>query len=138
VIGRFPFVARLRDQVGDLAVFEREKVRQPGEYGSGDMARILPRADVVAITSTTIVNHTLAAILGLVTKEALVLLLGPSTPFAEELFGQGVDVLCGSLVADADKVLRAASQGGVTRQIRAVRRVAWWRDGSVRPGCDGG
>jgi hypothetical protein len=39
----------------------------------------------------------------------------------------GFDVLCGSLVLDPAAVLRAASEGAVTRQIPAVRRVSLWR-----------
>jgi uncharacterized protein (DUF4213/DUF364 family) len=87
---------------------------------------LLPQADVVAVTSTTIINRTLPGILGRVRPDAFVLLLGPSTPLAPRLFGLGVDLLCGTVVVDPEAVLRAVEQGAVTGQITGVRRVSLW------------
>ena len=131
VIGHFPFVDRLGPRCAELWVFERGTARQPGDHGAEDMPELLPRADVVAITATTLVNHTLSSVLSLVREHTFTLILGPSTPLAPVLFDLGVHVLCGSLVTDAEAVLREASQGAVTRQVRGVRRVNL-RGGHVR------
>jgi uncharacterized protein (DUF4213/DUF364 family) len=128
MIGRFPFVRRVRPQCDELWVFERGSARRPGDYGAADMPELLPQADVVAVTATTLVNHTLAEVLALVRADAFTLMLGPSTPLSPVVLDR-FDVLCGSVVVDAEAVVREASQGAVTRQIRGVRRVNLWADG---------
>ena len=126
MIGRFPFAARLEEACGELWVFERGGGKREGDFGAEMMEELLPQADVVAITSTTIMNHTLPEILGLVRPDAFVLMLGPSTPLVSRLFDFGVDLLCGTIIADPAAVLRAVEQGAVTRQITGVRRVCLW------------
>jgi uncharacterized protein (DUF4213/DUF364 family) len=87
---------------------------------------LLPQADVVAVTSTTIINRTLPEILDRLRPDAFVLMLGPSTPLAPRLFDLGVDLLCGTVIVDPQAVMLAVSQGAVTRQITGVRRVSLW------------
>ena len=128
VIGHFPFVDRLRPACQDLWVFERGPNRQSGDHGSEDMAELLPRAQVVAITATTLVNHSLHEVLDLVAPDAFTLMVGPSTPLCRTMFRFGFDLLCGSLVLDPEAVLREASQGAVTRQIAGVQRVTMARE----------
>jgi uncharacterized protein (DUF4213/DUF364 family) len=129
VIGHFPFVDRLRPRCGELWVFERGPNAREGDLGATDMGRLLPTADVVAITGTTLINHTLGGILALVREDALTLMLGPSTPMTPAMFGHGLDMLCGTVVTDPEGALRAAGQGAVTYQIRGVRRLVIAREG---------
>jgi hypothetical protein len=91
------------------------------------MDQLLPQADVVAVTATTLLNRTLPIVLAGVRPDAFVMLLGPSTPLTPVLFQFGFDVLCGTVVDDADAVLRAVEQGAVTSQIAGVRRVCLWK-----------
>jgi uncharacterized protein (DUF4213/DUF364 family) len=133
VIGHFPFVDRLRPLCRELWVFERPRNRQPGDHGPEDMAELLPKAEVVAMTATTLINHTLHEILELVSPAAFLLMVGPSTPLCGTMFDCGFELLCGSLVVDSEAVIRQASQGAVTRQIQGVRRVAMARGDDVRP-----
>ncbi|MFO8011204.1 MAG: DUF364 domain-containing protein [Dehalococcoidia bacterium] len=42
----------------------------------------MPRADVVAITSTSLINHTFEDLIQLCDANALVIMLGPSTPLS--------------------------------------------------------
>ena len=115
LVGHFPFVAHLRDQVGTLWVLEQ---RPRGDDLPAHAAPdIIPQADVVAITSTTLINHTLQDLLPLCRPEAHVLLLGPSTPLSPLLFGYGVDFLSGVIVEKIDAVLQAVSQGANFRQL---------------------
>ncbi len=129
LIGSFPFIPRLRTRVGRLIVLELD----PGadELPADSAPDILPRADVVAITSMALVNHTLEHLLGLCKPAATVLLLGPSTPLSPVLFEHGVDVLSGSVVTDIDRVLAAIKQGANFRQVHraGVRLVTMSRDG---------
>jgi uncharacterized protein (DUF4213/DUF364 family) len=126
MIGHFPFAERLERDCGELWVFERGDGRRPDDLDDDQMVELLPQADVVAITSTAILNRTLPEILHLIRPDAFVVLLGPSTPLVPRLFDLGIDLLCGTLVVDPEKVVRAVEQGAVTRQIRGVRRVTLW------------
>lgn len=126
MIGHFPFTEKLEPGCDELWVFERGKGRHDGDLGVDMMEELLPQADVVGITSTTIINQTLPEILGLVRPDAFVLLLGPSTPLTARLFDHGIDLLCGTIITDPDSVQRAVEQGAVTSQITGVRRVCLW------------
>jgi uncharacterized protein (DUF4213/DUF364 family) len=123
IIGHFPFVKRLREVAQELWVFELPGRARPGDITGEKIADLLPRADVVAITSTTLINHTLGEILDLVKPEAYTIMLGPSTPFSPVLFDYGLDAISGSIVIDRDQVLNCISQGANFRQVRGVRKV---------------
>ncbi len=126
MIGRFPFADDLRNDCDELWVFERGLNRRPGDFGDEAVDQLLPRADVVAVTATTLLNGTLATILAGLRPETFVMLLGPSTPLTPALFRFGFDVLCGTVIEDPEAVLRAVEQGAVTSQITGVRRVCLW------------
>ena len=129
LVGHFPFVPRLRERVGEVRVFERQP--QPGDLPAGALADGLPQAEVVAITGTALINHTLERLLTYVSKDAMVILLGPTTPLSPILFDYGIDALCGSVVMAIGPVLRVAGQGGNFRQVRraGVKTVTMFRPG---------
>lgn len=128
LIGSFPFIPRLRSRVGTLFVLELN----PGidELPAESAPDILPQADVVAITSMTVVNHSLEGLLKWCAPHAKVLLLGPSTPLSPLLFEHGIDMLSGAVVTDIDPVLNAVKQGATFRQVHraGVRLVTMNRD----------
>ena len=126
MIGHFPFSERLEHSCDELWVFERGTGMREGDLGGEMMEELLPQADVVGVTSTTIINRTLSGILDLVRPDAFVLLLGPSTPLIPRLFDHGIDLLCGTIVVDPQEVITAVEQGAVTSQIKGVRRVCLW------------
>jgi uncharacterized protein (DUF4213/DUF364 family) len=115
LVGHFPFVPQLRDQVGLLSVLEQDPAGD--DLPAGAAARIIPRADLVAITGTALLNHTFEGLLALCRPEATVLVLGPSTPLSPLLFDYGVDLLSGAVVEDVESVLRGVSQGANFRQL---------------------
>jgi hypothetical protein len=115
LVGRFPFVPRLRQRVGELMVLEQDP--GPDDLPAEQAPQVLPGADVVAITGMTLINHTLEGLLGLCSPEAFVILLGPSTPLSSLLFDHGVDILSGAVVTAIEPVLRIVSQGGNFRQV---------------------
>jgi uncharacterized protein (DUF4213/DUF364 family) len=121
LIGHFPFIPRLRPAVGELWVLEHRP--QPGEFPAERAAELLPQADVVAITGTTLINHTLEDLLPLCRSEALVMILGPSTPLSPVLFRHGATMLAGSLVVDPATALRCVGQGATFQQVEGVRTV---------------
>ncbi|MCD4750154.1 MAG: DUF364 domain-containing protein [Thermoanaerobaculales bacterium] len=125
MIGRFPFVDQLRSVCDELWVFEQDQ-RKADEYSERDLAEMLPKADVVAVSATTLINHTLPSILKWTRPEAFRMMLGPSTPLCPVLFDAGFNVLCGTVVEEPEMVIRVVSQGAVTQQIKGVRRVCLW------------
>lgn len=131
LIGSFPFIPALRSRLERLFVLELQPKND--ELPAEAAPDILPQADVVAITSMSLVNHTLENLLGLCKPAATVLLLGPSTPLTPRLLEHGIDVLSGSVVTDIDAVLAAIKQGANFRQVHraGVRLVTMSRDGTV-------
>ncbi len=115
LIGHFPFVDRLRSQVGALHVLELDP--RGDDLPAGAAPEVLPGAEVVAITGMTLLNDTLEGLLALCSPAATVLLLGPSTPLHPILFGYGVDLLSGAVVEDIDAVVRHVRQGANFRQV---------------------
>jgi uncharacterized protein (DUF4213/DUF364 family) len=115
LVGHFPFIPRLREHVGKLWVLE---LQPRGEDLSADAAEeVIPQADVLAITGTTLINRTFEGLMALRRSDALVLVLGPSTPLSPVLFDHGAHLLSGSVVEDIESVLRTVSQGANFRQI---------------------
>jgi uncharacterized protein (DUF4213/DUF364 family) len=128
IIGHFPFSEWLVDEVGKLSVFERGARLKPGDLPAEKMDEILPTAEVVAVSATTLINHTLASVMSIVDPGAFVLMLGPSTPMTPLLFELGFDALCGTWISDPLPALRAASQGAVLKQIDSGRQLVAWRE----------
>ena len=123
IIGHFPFVKRLRAEAKELWSFELPGRIRPGDFSGNEAKTILPQAEVVAITSTTLINHTLGGLLELIAPGAYRMMLGPSTPLSPVLFDYGFDALSGSIVVDRGQVLKCIGQGANFRQISGVRKV---------------
>ncbi len=121
VIGHFPFVARLREAFDELLVFEKRP--QAGDLEADRIPELLPRAEVVAITATTLCNRTLAEILACCRPDAIKLLVGPSTPLTPALFAVGFDYLAGSLAADPESVRESITRGFAFKQLKGIRHI---------------
>jgi uncharacterized protein (DUF4213/DUF364 family) len=119
LVGHFPFIPRLRPAVGQLWVIEQRPAQ--GDHPAEAAVDLIPQADVVAITSSALINHTLDDLLALCRPEALVMMLGPSTPLSPLLFNHGVNILSGSIVVDESAVLRTIGQGASFQQVEGVR-----------------
>jgi len=115
LVGHFPFIEKLKPELQNLWVLELNP--RPGDLPADRAAEIIPRADYVAITATTFINHTLQGLLDLCRPESRVMLLGPSTPLAPALFDHGLDVLCGTCVVDPQAVMLGVSQGASHHQL---------------------
>lgn len=126
LVGRFPFIPKLRQAVGELWVIEQRPAE--GDYPAEAATDLIPKADVVAITSSALINHTLDGLLALRRPEALVMMLGPSTPLSPVLFNLGVNILSGSRVVDEAAVLRTVGQGASFQQVEGVRLLTFRRD----------
>jgi uncharacterized protein (DUF4213/DUF364 family) len=124
VVGHFPWIPKLREKVQNLWVLE-ERLRE-GDLPSTDADRILPQCDVVGITGTSFINHTLEDLLALCEK-AFVVLIGPTSPLSSILFDYGIDAICGSKVVDGEKVIQSISQGATFKEMMGVKLVTLTR-----------
>jgi uncharacterized protein len=129
LIGHFPFIPQLRQVVSQLWVIEQHPAED--EYPTEAAARLLPQADLVAITGSALINHTLDGLLDLAQPGATVMVLGPSTPLSPVLFEHGATIISGTRVVDEDTVLRTVGQGAVFRQVQGVKLLTFTRDGEI-------
>lgn len=121
VVGHFPFVEKMGPAFASFHVLERAP--RPGDTPAAQAGRILPRADVVAVTASALANGSLGELLDLCRPDAFVLLAGPSAPFARCLFDFGVDAVCGNRVTDPEAVLRGVAMGLPYRALTGLTAV---------------
>jgi uncharacterized protein (DUF4213/DUF364 family) len=126
IVGHLPFVERVRHTAAQCWVVELYPQADdlPAQWADA----VLPQADVVALTGTSLINHTFDGLIGLCRPEALVILLGGSAPLTPVLFDRGVDALAGTRVVDVPGVVRAISQGATFRQIPGKRLLTMMRE----------
>lgn len=126
VVGHFPFIPSVRRAVGHLDVLEFDP--GPGELPTTAAAEVIPLADVVAITGTSLVNKTFDSLIEQCRPDAFVLVLGPTSPLSPVLFDHGVDLIAGTRVEDPELAMTVAGQGAIFRQMRGVRLVTMSRE----------
>ena len=128
IVGHFPWVPKLRAVAKRLWVIEQrpEEEDLPAEAAES----ILPQADVVGITGTSFINHTVEKLLEL-SKNSFTIMVGPTSPLSPVLFDYGVDVIAGVKVVEPEKTIRCISEGAIFNQIAGVKlvtmakKVAW-------------
>jgi uncharacterized protein (DUF4213/DUF364 family) len=125
VVGHFPFVRQVRQAAAECWVLELHP--RPGDLSADRATEVLPQADVIALTGTSLVNHTFDELIGLCRPDAFVVLLGASAPLAPVLFDHGVDALSGTRVVDVPAALQALGQGATFRQIPGKRLLTMMR-----------
>jgi len=129
IIGHFPFVDDLKQVARNLWVIERRM--QPGDHSEEETGALLARSDIIAISSTTLINHTLDNILDLCPPQSIRMLLGPTTPLTRVLFDHGIDIVSGSIVSDYDTALLHIRQGANFRELKhtgSIRLVTLMKD----------
>ena len=119
IVGHFPFVEQVREAVPQLSVLELHP--REGDLPASAAEQVIPKADVVAITGTTLVNHTFDGLIALCRPDAYVLILGGSTPLSPLFFPLGVSLVAGTQLTDIEGALLAISQGAGYRQIPGRR-----------------
>lgn len=120
VVGRYPALDTL-DIDWDLRVLER----QPGPDDLPDPAAeyLLPDADWVFLTATSIPNKTFPRLAEL-SQHARLVLMGPTVPWIPELADFGIDYLAGVQVTASEDLRRTIAEGGGTRIFEAGVRYA--------------
>jgi uncharacterized protein len=115
VVGHFPFVEQLPKYASQSWVLELEP--KPGDLPASAASEVLPQAEIVAITATTLINGTFDGLIPYCQPGCEVMLLGPSTPLSPVLFDHGLTLLSGTIVDNPRHVVDGISQGANLRQL---------------------
>ena len=103
LIGHLHGPKGLREQA--RAVYTIERSPQPGDYPDAACDALLPQCDLVIITGSAAINKTLPRLLEL-SRNAQVILTGPSVSCCPALLTLGIDRLHGRLITRPEEMLR--------------------------------
>jgi uncharacterized protein (DUF4213/DUF364 family) len=121
IAGRFPFNSEIA-RTAKKAYF-LEMAPEKGELPSFASEDVIPQSDVIVISATALINKSLERLLEISRgKECVV--LGPSTPMNDVLFGFGATVVAGVRVLDKG-ILNSSLMQGVKsfRKIKGIEPV---------------
>ncbi len=118
MVGHFPYVPELRPRVGRLLVLEQEP--QDDDLPAEQASAIIPQADVLAITASTLVNHTFDEVMQFRRPGIPTLLMGPTTPLSPLLFETGLTILSGAVVEQPHTLIDKLMQGANFHQLRQL------------------
>lgn len=116
MIGHFPFTDLLRSSAKNLWVLELNP--KDGDIPADQAPEYLPKADILAITATTIINKTFDSLISYCRPESTVIMLGPSTPLSPVLFQLGISALSGTRVLDVAGTITGIAQGSSIHQLK--------------------
>ena len=111
VIGRYPHIERYAEQF-DLQIIERQP--NANDYPDPACEFLLPTADWVFLTATSLINKTFPRLAELASS-ATTVLMGPTTPWLTELKEFNIDYLAGVKIIDPEKLQQTVQEGGGTR-----------------------
>ncbi|WP_110953994.1 DUF364 domain-containing protein [Anaerosinus massiliensis] len=116
--GHFPYIEQLFQPVSEVKIIEIDP--QEGDYPAFSYEYILPESDFVFINCSSLIYKTLPRMLELA-QNAYVILVGPFTPMAPQLFSFGVHDLSGFIVQDGTGAARIVN-GMERKKIYAFGR----------------
>ncbi|MGR9116025.1 MAG: Rossmann-like domain-containing protein [Gammaproteobacteria bacterium] len=111
VVGHYPGIERYIERYGWLVL---ERLPVAGDYPDPASEFLLPDADWVFLSASTIPNKTFPRLAEL-SSSAKTVLMGPTVPWLPELHNFGIDYLAGVEVIDSDALFRTAAEGGGVR-----------------------
>ena len=126
MVGQFmPILTEVQKKTEKIYVFEQEVYAGSALYPADTAAEHLPKCDVVVITATSIINHTIDELIPYCQNARQICLVGPSTPLCPSAFApHGVTLLAGVIVTDPERILQIVSEGGGTMSMKpAVKQV---------------
>ena len=121
IVGHFPFIPKVKKHTKELWVIEKNP--KEGAFTENEADELIPKADVVALTGTSLTNHTIEHLLELCSPRAYVIILGDTAPLSPIFFEYGLDAVAGTKVVDPELALRCVSEGANFRQIRGTRKL---------------
>ncbi len=121
VVGHFPFVEKMKSITKNCWVIEKRPFGD--DFPEESAEEFIPQADVIAITGTAFINHSMTGLLSLCHPTAQVMVLGPSTPLSPILYDYGISFLSGSRVIDEEAAALTIQQGAAFPQVKGVQLV---------------
>ena len=126
IIGHFPFIEKFKNQFKELYVFEKNPRNE--DLSEKEIPDYLPQADVVAISSTTLTNHTFENITQNIKKDSFVILLGPTSPVSPLLFDFGINAVSGVYFDDVKRIITQVKEAIPYRFIKGKKYVTIFRE----------
>ena len=118
IVGHFPWTPTLKDIAKKLWVIEQ---KPRGDDLPAEAAEdILPQADVIGLTGTSLINHTFQGLIDLC-QNKFVVMVGPTSPLSPVLFDHGVDVISGIKVIQPERMLACITEGAMFKQIEGLK-----------------
>lgn len=111
VIGHYPGIEHYIERFGWQVL---ERAPQAGDYPDPASEFLLPEADWVFLSASTIPNKTFPRLAKL-SAGATTVLMGPTVPWLPELHSFGIDFLAGIEVIDHEALYQTACEGGGVR-----------------------
>ncbi len=118
VVGAFlSYIKKIAESDSILRIIELNENAVPDEYRryfvpsefAGDA---VIHADVVIITGSSLANHTLDSLLGIIPAKVQVLVVGPTSSLLPDvLFAHGVDIIGATRITDINKMLELVGEG---------------------------
>jgi len=119
LVGAFgPYIKRLKNMGNPFFIIEKNpQTLRPDELRyfkpESDMRPALERSDVVILTGTAIVNHSIDSILTHITNGKRAAIIGPTASMIPDaFFNRGLKVMAGVRILNPDAMIRILKQGG--------------------------
>jgi len=119
IIGAFgPYIRRLKMMGNPFFIVEKNPLTlRPDEMKyfkpESEMRSVLEKSDVVIMTGTTIVNHTIDTILSSIKNGIRTAMIGPTASMIPEaFFKRGVHMMAGVRILNTDLMIKILKQGG--------------------------
>jgi len=114
-----PFVPVFRAKAKELYILERGSGREEGILPDTACEELVPEADVIVITGSSLANGTVDRLLERASGARTVALVGPTVSCVPDpLFSKGADYVGGIRIRDADRALQIIAEGGGTPRLR--------------------
>jgi len=124
MVGFFaPLLPALKQQAGEVLIFEENLDRGPGLHPKEQALDLLPSCSVAIITATSVLNNSFEQVAAAAGSCRIKAVLGASTPLLPEGFRRhGITHLSGVIVTDPQSILRVVSEGGGTRAFKGATK----------------
>jgi len=123
-----PFVPVFKAKAKQLYILERRAPRERGILPDTACEEVIPEADVVVITGSTLANGTIDRLLELAENARMVALVGPTVScLPDPLFNKGADLVGGIRIFDPDKAVQVLMEGGGTPQLKKAGKFVTYR-----------
>jgi len=120
MIGHFKFAHKLKSVAKNLDILELKP--QTGDLPASKAKTVIPKADVVIFTGTTLVNHTFDELANMA-KNSFNIMLGPTSIMSPILFDYGINAICGVTFTNEEAAIRHISEGGSVRSLKGAKQI---------------